>query len=209
MPSASKRDQHDRPMKFLGQPPGHDADHARMPAAIGQHQRRVSLGIELFGGLLVGGQIDAALQALAAAVELVQIVGQRRGPFGRVGRQQFDAQRGLTQPAGGVQPRRQREARCPRSTSCGFCIERRSTCISAAMPRPGRSRKLARPCRTSTRFSSTSGTTSATVPSATSPTACIRNSRIRSPTFFAWLARWHRAQASLKATPAPHSPANG
>ena len=28
-------------------------------------------------------------------------------------------------------------------------------------------------------------------------------------TFCASLARWHRAQASLKATPAPHSPPNG
>ena len=39
-----------------------------------------------------------------------QIGGQRGGSIGRVGGQQFDAQRGLAQPAGRVEPRRQREA---------------------------------------------------------------------------------------------------
>ena len=59
------------------------------------------------------------------------------------------------------------------------------------------------------RFSSTSGTTSATVPIAASPTARIKNVRIASPTRFASLACWHSAQASFNATAAPHKPANG
>jgi hypothetical protein len=41
------------------------------------------------------------------------------------------------------------------------------------------------------------------VPIAASPIACIRNDRITGLTRFAWLARVHNAQASLKATPAP------
>ena len=42
--ASSDTKHHDRPMVLLGQAPGHDADHARVPAAIGQHQRRVVSG---------------------------------------------------------------------------------------------------------------------------------------------------------------------
>ena len=52
MPSCIERDQHDRPMIFFGQPAGDQADHAGVPAAAGQHQRRIALGIELFLDLL-------------------------------------------------------------------------------------------------------------------------------------------------------------
>ncbi len=99
-----ERDQHDRAIKLLSQPRRHDADHAGMPTTFGQNQGRVALGVELFGGLLVGGQIDAALEALAAAVQFVQVSRQRLGPLSRIGGQQLDAQRGLTQATGRVEP---------------------------------------------------------------------------------------------------------
>jgi len=52
--------------------------------------------------------------------------------------------------------------------------------------------------------------TSATVPNAAIPTADIRNSRSRSLTRRPSLsASLHKAQATLRATPAPHSPPNG
>ena len=57
-------DQHHRAMVLLGQPAGHDADHARVPAAVGQHQRGVVARVELLLGLLVGRQLDAPLQGL-------------------------------------------------------------------------------------------------------------------------------------------------
>ncbi len=96
-------------MKFFGQSCGHDANHAGMPATIGQHQRRIPIGVELFGGLFVGAQINAPFDTVAALVQFVEIGGQCRGPFGRIGREQLDAERGLAQPAGRVEPRRQHE----------------------------------------------------------------------------------------------------
>src|SRR5215216_2641749 len=59
------------------------------------------------------------------------------------------------------------------------------------------------------RFSSMSGTTSATVPMAARPTARIRKVFIVSPTFFVSLARWQSAQASFSETAAPHRPGKG
>ena len=59
------------------------------------------------------------------------------------------------------------------------------------------------------RFSSTSGTTSATVPSVARPIPRKSISRSRGVTCFEPLARVAIAQASLKATPAPHSSPKG
>ena len=74
-------DQHDRPVILLGQPAGDEADHAGVPAAAGQHQRRIALGIELLLDLLGGRQLNAPLQAFAAAVELVDVLGELLGPL--------------------------------------------------------------------------------------------------------------------------------
>ena len=158
-------------------------------------------------GLFMGGQIDAPLQAFAAAVQFVQIVGQGLTAFGRSGGQQFDAQHAPGPVAGGVQPRRERKGdvlarkrasrpirqleQQPRSPSQGDCQD---SPTHAARKSDSRS---------------TSGTMSATVPSATSPTAFSRKFRIGVADFFGWLARWQSAQATLNATPAPHSPTNG
>ena len=76
-------DQHHGPMIFFRQPARHDADDAGMPAAAGKHQRRIVGRIELLLQLLVGRQINAALQTVAAAVQFVQIFGQRGRSLGR------------------------------------------------------------------------------------------------------------------------------
>ena len=53
-----------------------NADDAGMPAAAGQHKRRIVLGIEVLLHLLVRRQINTAFQAVTAAVQFVQIFGQ-------------------------------------------------------------------------------------------------------------------------------------
>ena len=98
-------DHHHRAVEAVGQPPGHDADHARMPAAIGQHQGGVFDRIERFLGLFGRGKLNAPLQGLPRGVQSVDVLGQLGGPLGPVGHQQFHAQLRLTEPAGGVQPR--------------------------------------------------------------------------------------------------------
>ncbi len=105
-----ERHDHDRPMILLGQPARDDANHSGMPISPGQHQRGVALQIEFLLGLLMRGEIDAPFQAVAAVVQLVQIVGQSRRSIGRCGRQQFDRQLGLSQSAGGIQSRGKHEA---------------------------------------------------------------------------------------------------
>ena len=98
------RDHHHRTVKPLDQPPGHDADHALVPAAIGEHERRIVDGVEVLPGLLRGRQQDAPLLGLTGRVELVQEVRQRLRP-GRVGRrEQFDPAADVAHPAGGVEP---------------------------------------------------------------------------------------------------------
>ena len=96
-------------MVFLGQPAGHDADHARVPAPLGKHEGRIVGLAEALVDLLLRGKLHAPFQRLAAAVELVNVLGQLQGPIGAIGDEQLDAQLGLGQPAGGVQPRGQRE----------------------------------------------------------------------------------------------------
>ena len=100
-------DHHDRAVIPLGQSPRHDADDSRVPAAVGQHERRVGLRIELLQGLLRGCEQDAPLLGLAASVELVHVACEALGP-GHVGRgQQLDPLGCLAEPAGRVEPRGQ------------------------------------------------------------------------------------------------------
>ena len=96
-------DHHDRPMPPLRQPSCHDPDHAGMPAAIGQHEGRIALGIELLLRLLGRRQLDASLLRLTAGVELVDIVGQLHGSCCVTRCQQFDAAGRLAQTACGVE----------------------------------------------------------------------------------------------------------
>ena len=97
-------DHHDRPMPPLRQPPRHDPDHAGMPAAIGQHESRIALRIELLLDLLGSSQLNASLLSLAAGVELMDIVGQLHGSCCVARCQQLDAAGGLSQSPGRVEP---------------------------------------------------------------------------------------------------------
>ena len=63
--------EHDRPVIFLGQARRDDADHARMPTAIGQNQRGIIVGVESLLDLLLGRQIDAAFQTVSTGIQLV------------------------------------------------------------------------------------------------------------------------------------------
>ena len=71
-----QRDQHDGAMVFFGKAAGDNPDHAGVPTATGQHQRLIIFQVAVFLNLLVGRQVNAAFEAFAAAVELVQILGQ-------------------------------------------------------------------------------------------------------------------------------------
>ena len=68
-----------------------------------------STGVELLLDLLAGGQLDAAFQGLPGGVELVDILGQLQCPLGPIGHQQLDGQLRLTEPAGRIEPRGERE----------------------------------------------------------------------------------------------------
>ena len=96
-------------MKLLGKAAGHDSDHARMPAPVGEHKGWIGFRVEPLAGLFRGGQEDAALLRLALGVELVQIVREARGPGLVGGRQEFDAAGRLAEPARSVEPRREPE----------------------------------------------------------------------------------------------------
>ncbi len=96
-------DHHNRPMKPLGEPASHDPDHAGMPAAVGQHEGRIALGIKLLLRLLRGRKLDAPLLVLALGVELVNVFGEGycAGRFGCG--QEFDPAGCLAEPSSRVE----------------------------------------------------------------------------------------------------------
>src|SRR5262245_50444922 len=98
-------------MVFLSQPARNEADHAHVPAAARQYERRITVRIELLFDLLRRRQTDAPLQTLAAAVELVNVLGQLLGSLARIGREQFDGQLRLAKTAGSIQTRGQAKSK--------------------------------------------------------------------------------------------------
>ena len=100
-------------------------------------------------------------------------------------------------------------SRNPTASQSTLSESSRDAWISAA--RPGRRVRANwfSPCRTITRFSSSSGTTSAIEPSAARPSISISVSRHSGVTFSEPACSVHRRHASLYATPAPHSSPNG
>ena len=98
-------DHHDRPVPALREAAGDDPDHARLPAAVGEHERGVGVRLEPLDRLLRGRERDAPLGRLALGIELVQEVRQRDGAARVGGRQQFDATRRMAHAAGGVESR--------------------------------------------------------------------------------------------------------
>ena len=74
-----ERNQDRRPMIMLGQSAGHDADHARMPTAAGQHEGGACQRVADFVGQFIGRSVDAALERLPLIVEPVDEFRQLDG----------------------------------------------------------------------------------------------------------------------------------
>src|SRR5262249_12871978 len=110
-----ERDREGRPPEPLPQPRSDEADHARMPALGGGNDDRALLfraerGHRLRLSLCHGRDLDH----LALAVEAVEFAGDAR-TFGLIlVHEQFDAERGSTDAAAGVDARGQWEAQVPR-----------------------------------------------------------------------------------------------
>ena len=205
--SVAQRNDHDRPMKRFRQPAGDDADHARMPAGRPSTIARRSPRPPSALMHLLGFVINLPLDLLAASVAAIELAGDLACPRQVVGREHLDGHHGPFQPARGVDPRR--EAKTDRPGRQLSLVRAPLTSISARAPDSGRSAIPDRPCRTITRFSSESGTTSAIVASATSPRARTRKSRRRGEARLPSPKLLQTCQASLNATAAPHRSAPG
>ena len=94
-------------MKTLGQPTGHDSDHAGMPADPRQNQRRIGFRTKLCICLLCGCQKHGLIEFLPAGVAVVHHFGQFLGPGGVVRREQLDSQRSFSEPTVGIETRGQ------------------------------------------------------------------------------------------------------
>ena len=93
-------------MMLLGQPPGHDADHARVPVAVGQHQRRRAVA----GRTSSASCLLAALRTLRSSVCRWSFSSSMYSAscIARCGESVVNsstASCGLPEPAGRVQPR--------------------------------------------------------------------------------------------------------
>src|SRR5436190_21565970 len=104
-----KSNQHDGAVVFLSQPASDQANHAGVPAVTGKDQGRIAVGIELFLDLLGCGQLNAAFQAFATAVQLMDVFGKLLGPLARIGRKQLNGELRLAKSSGRVQPRGETE----------------------------------------------------------------------------------------------------
>src|SRR5438552_12755334 len=93
-------DEHHRAVVFLGEPPSNESDYSRVPPASGQHQRRITVRIELLFDLFPCCQLNAFLKALPAAVELMDVFSQLLRPLARISGQQLDRQLCLTETTG-------------------------------------------------------------------------------------------------------------
>ena len=137
---AVERDQDDGPRVALDEARGDDADHALVPALAGGHEHAVA-ALERAAALDLGGggAQDRVLDALALAVALLELLGQRLRPRARRREQQVERQRRIAEPAGGVDARGEAEAEVGRAHARRVDAGAR---ISAR--RPGRSPRASR-----------------------------------------------------------------
>ena len=104
-------DQHHRPVEALDEPRGDDADHTLVPALVGEH-------VAAPGALRLGPLVDlrerlaqdSALDALALAVQLLELVRELAGLVGVVGEQQLERRARPAEAARCVDARREPEA---------------------------------------------------------------------------------------------------
>ena len=113
-PSGSLADHHHGAIKFFGQSSGDDANHARVPPVVGQHQRGSRFGIAKLLRLLRRGPEPYSVPRSAAAVHLFHVFSHRFGPLLALGDQQFDREFRLTQSTGGVESRSRWRILCHR-----------------------------------------------------------------------------------------------
>ena len=189
------RDQDDRPVVALDEPRGDDADHALVPA-LARDDVAAAAPAALGPRLDLRDRLaqDALLDRLALAVQAFELLGELLRLAVVLGQEQRERGLRTAQAAGRVDARREPEAdRRLRRRAAGSTP---ATRISAR--RPGfcvwASRRS--PSSASARFSSTSGTTSATVASATT-SRCRSQNGCSSPS---------SACASFHTTPVPQRP---
>ncbi len=139
-------------------------DHAGMPVVAGEHEAR---GIVRVAGSRDGVQDlleNALVDRLPSPLQYLEFSGERFRLSHVVGQQQAEAIRAVADPTDGVEARRKDEPDLSRAQ-----LFPASPARSSNARRPGQrvSASTRSPCLTSTRFSPSSGTTSATVASAT------------------------------------------
>ena len=193
---AVEGDEKRRPAVPLDHARRHDPHHARMPALAREHEAGVPLGIARLLHLRERFLQHPLVERLALDVEPLQPPGQLGGLDRIVGEQQPEPVGRVADPPGRVEPRAQDVAHVAGAELLAACSPLAAT--SARSPGHRLSARSRRPWRTRIRFSPTSGTTSATVASAT------RSSR--------WYGRLGgrpsagtSACTSLKAMPVPQS----
>ena len=198
-------DHQHRPRIEVDQPAGHDAEQARMPGRAGQHQSGgIALGLRLMRGLRAG---SAPFEVLPFDILTLEVLGQGPGELGARRGQQLDGTAGRVDPAGSVR-RGAREK--PMSTAPKLDLES----ILAVRSRA---------CRADAGFGAQLRQAVADIDAVLiaerhdvghgahgrQHDGSSRNSRSSGDTFAEPHAFLHRAQASLKATPAPDRPLNG
>ena len=179
-PRRRARSTTDRPVVALDQPRGDDPDHAGVPALAGEHQRRAPRAARSGSSRRAASAAASTSRSVARRSRLARLssLGDLLGPRLVLGQEQLDPGVGAVEPPGGVDPRRQPEGEVA-------LVEPASARISpppAAPACPAAAPAASPPGRacTSDRFSPTSGTTSATVASATrSRSASARRPRLR------------------------------
>ena len=160
------RDEHDGPPVTLDEPRGDDADHALVPVLAGEHVAalgapRLRPGLDLRDGRAQ----DPVLDGLPVAVELLETLREAAGLVRVVGEQQLERRLGPAKTPGSVDPRRQPEG--DRAFVDGGRVDARRFASARRCRVAAASASRLSPAIASTRFSSTSGTTSAIVASAT------------------------------------------
>ena len=159
-------DQDDGPVEALDEPRGDDADHALVPALVGEHVAapRAACASGHSSTLASASRRIRSSTPCRSRFSSSSSCASRPASSRVLGEQQLERGIGPAQAAGGVDPRREPEADRALVDRAGST---RATLISARRPGFCVRASARRPASASARFSSTSGTTSEIVASAT------------------------------------------
>ena len=161
---AVEGDEERRPAVALHHARGDDADHAGMPAVAREHEAGVALQVGDLLDLLERLVEDPLVQRLPLDVEPLQPPRQRGGLVRIVGEQEPEPVGRVADPARGVEPGPEDEAEV---AGAELLAGEPAGLDQRAQPGQLLSARSVSPCFTRIRFSPWSGTTSATVASAT------------------------------------------